>query len=101
MGGAGTGIKMTRFRSSDLLTVDECILASFKEQKRKSLSSSGRFRQDLVTEARESEKLNEKLPKLLCECALKRCGQPSVYRSCFDLIATNCELLSVWEEKRK
>lgn len=34
-------------------------------------------------EAQESEKLNEKLPELLCECVLKRCGQPSIYGSCF------------------
>ncbi|GAB0178523.1 hypothetical protein GRJ2_000317600 [Grus japonensis] len=93
-------MKMTQFLSSDLL-IDKCILASFKEQEGKSLSGSGRFKQDLVKEARERKKLNEKLPELRCESALKRCGQPRINRSCFDFITTNHELISVWEEKRK
>lgn len=92
---------MTCFLSRDLLRVDECILARFKEQERKTLLSSGSFRQDVLIEARESEKLNEKLPELLCECTLKRREQPSIYGSCFDLVTTKYELVSADEAKRK
>jgi len=53
--GAGAGIKMTQVLCSDLPAADECILASFKEQERKFLSGSGRFRQDFVRGTREKK----------------------------------------------